>query len=101
MPARKPWFRVLAASALLAGLLGTPATAGGTDHRRYEFATPVFGLDDAPDGSLLVADAGAGIVRLRNGHGRLIVELPGVTDMAPIGNRSMWAVRASGRATPQ
>ena len=31
----------------------------------YQFATPVFGIDTAPDGSLLVADAGAGIVELR------------------------------------
>jgi hypothetical protein len=96
MPARRPLLRVLAVSALLGGLLGIPATAGGAEHQRYEFATPVFGLDTARDGSLLVADAGAGIVRLRNGEGRLIVELPGVTDMAPIGNRSMWAVTGGG-----
>jgi hypothetical protein len=50
----------------------------------YLFATPVFGIDTALDGSLLVADAGAGIVRLnRRGRGALIAELPGVTDVAP------------------
>jgi hypothetical protein len=49
----------------------------------YLFATPVFGIDTAFDGSLLVADAGAGIVRLRHGGGSLIAELPGVSDVAP------------------
>ena len=38
----------------------------------YEFATPIFKLAVAPDGSLLVADAGAGIVELRNGVGSLV-----------------------------
>ena len=28
----------------------------------YDFATPVFGLATAPDGSLLLADYGAGVV---------------------------------------
>jgi hypothetical protein len=88
-------FRALAASALLAGLLVVPETAGAAVPR-YEFATPVFGLATAPDGSLLVADAGAGIVELRKGKGRLIVDLPGVTDMAPIGRGSMYAVTSFG-----
>ena len=62
----------------------------------YAFATPVFGLAAAPDGSLLVADAGAGIVQLRKGAGSLIVELPGITDVAPIGRSAMFAVRGGG-----
>ena len=49
----------------------------------YPFVTPVFGLDTARDGSLLVADAGAGIVRFRGGRGRLIADLPSVSDVAP------------------
>jgi hypothetical protein len=88
--------RALAISALLIGLLAIPATAGARDVSKYQFATPVFGLATAPDGDLLVADAGAGIVRLRHGDGKLIVPLPNVTDMAPIGNRSMWAVTSGG-----
>jgi hypothetical protein len=71
------------ASAVAAALTLAPANAreagGGSD---YGFATPVFGLDTDWDGSLLVADAGAGIVRLRHGHGRLVAELPDVTDVA-------------------
>jgi hypothetical protein len=89
-------FRLLAVSALLATLFAIPETARAGDVPEYEFATPVFGLDTAPDGSLLVADSGAGIVELRKGKGRLIVELPGVTDMAPIGRGSMWAVTSFG-----
>ena len=62
----------------------------------YSFATPAFGLATAPDGSLLVADAGAGIVELRHGVGALVAELPGVTDMAPIGRGEMFAITGGG-----
>lgn len=62
----------------------------------YEFATPIFKLAMAPDGSLLVADAGAGIVELRNGAGRLVAELEGVTDVGPIGRGDMLALRGGG-----
>ncbi|HSL21613.1 MAG TPA: ScyD/ScyE family protein [Vicinamibacterales bacterium] len=62
----------------------------------YGFATPVFGLAAAPDGSLLVADAGAGIVELRHDAGSLVAELPGVTDVAPIGRGDMFAIRGGG-----
>jgi hypothetical protein len=89
-------FRLLAVSALLVGLFVIPETAQAASISQYEFATPLFGLDTAPSGDLLVADAGAGIVRLKDGKGKLIVELPGVTDMAPIGDRSMWAVTGGG-----
>lgn len=58
----------------------------------YNFATPIFGLAVAPDGSLLVADAGAGVVELRKGKGNLIAALPGVTDIAPVGRGNMFAV---------
>jgi hypothetical protein len=62
----------------------------------YEFGTPLFGLATAPDGSLLVADAGAGIVELRKGEGALVAALPGVTDIAPIGRGDMFATRGGG-----
>lgn len=61
----------------------------------YDFATPIFGLAVAPDGSLLVADAGAGVVELRR-EGNLIAELPGVTDIAPIGRGDMFAITGGG-----
>ena len=51
----------------------------------YQFATPVFGIDTAPDGSLLVADAGAGIVELRKGVASLRTGLPGISDVSSVG----------------
>jgi hypothetical protein len=48
----------------------------------FDYETPVFGLA-ASGNSLYVADAGAGIVRLRTETGKLFTELPGVTDAVP------------------
>ena len=60
----------------------------------YEFATPIFGLAARGD-VLLVADAGAGVVRLGAVEGRLAVELPGVTDVAPLLHGRMWALTSA------
>jgi hypothetical protein len=77
----------LAAIAFTAGLAVAwgfvPTLARESRTANNPFATPVFGIDTAFDGSLLVADAGAGIVRLRHNRGTLIAELPTVTDVAP------------------
>lgn len=54
------------------------------------FSTPLFGLDTAPNGDVLVADAGAGIATI---GGNTDIPLPGVTDMSPLGRRSMWALK--------
>jgi hypothetical protein len=62
----------------------------------YEFAAPIFKLAVAPDGSLLVADAGAGIVELRHDAGSLVAALNGVTDIGPIGRGDMFALRGGG-----
>lgn len=62
----------------------------------YDFGPPIFGLEAAPDGSLLVANASVGIVELRNGKGGLVSELPGVADIAPLGRGSMFAVTGLG-----
>ena len=75
-------------------LLPSAALANGVPS--YNFATPLFGLAVAPDGSLLVADAGSGIVELRKGEGNLVASLPGVTDVAPIGRGDMFAVTGEG-----
>jgi hypothetical protein len=72
--------------------LALAGSAGATPAPSYSFATPVFGIATQPDGSLLVADYGAGIVELRKGDGRLVAELPTVTDVAPIGRGEMFAV---------
>ncbi len=62
----------------------------------YEYATPIFGLAVGPHGSLLVADAGEGIVELRNGKSKLIAELAFVTDIAPKGGSKMFAITGLG-----
>ncbi|NKI26633.1 ScyD/ScyE family protein [Arenibacter sp. 6A1] len=53
------------------------------------FTTPLFGLATAPNGDILVADGGAGIA---NATGTTTIPLPGITDIAPIGTGSMWAI---------
>lgn len=57
----------------------------------YDFVTPIFGL--AARGRLLyVADSGAGVVRLGSTAGRLVVDLPGASDMVPLRRGRMWAL---------
>lgn len=58
----------------------------------YPFTGPVFGIAIAPDSSVLVADAGAGIFEIRKGQLSQVATLPGVTDIAPIGRGNMFAV---------
>ena len=74
------------------GLLPAPAAFAADPPPSYSYGTPVFGLAVAPDGSLLVADYGSGIVELRKGKGALVAALPTVTDVAPIGRGDMFAV---------
>jgi hypothetical protein len=58
----------------------------------YPFVTPVFGMAAVPGDGLAVADAGAGVVKLQGGVGSLFAELPGVSDVAPVGRRKMHAI---------
>jgi hypothetical protein len=66
----------------------TEAVARGA----YVFVGPSFGLAAGPGDVLFAADAGAGIVRIQAGEGALVVDLPGVTDMAPVRPGRMWAI---------
>jgi hypothetical protein len=93
---RRAWLRALSVSALVPALLMTSAASGAQVIPTYQFATPVFGLATSPDGSLLVADAGAGIVEFRKGEGSLMAELPFVTDVSPIGRGQMFATTSGG-----
>ena len=58
----------------------------------YVFAGPVFGLAAGPGDVLFAADSGAGVVRLLDGEGEVVVDLPGVTDIAPVRPGRMWAI---------
>lgn len=52
---------------------------------------PLFGLDAAPDGSLLAAVASAGVVAIRGQMTKTIAELPGVSDVVAIGRGEVYA----------
>jgi hypothetical protein len=74
----------------------TASAAADPLPHEYVFTPPAFGLATAPDGSLLVADGGAGIVGLRKGVGSLLVDLPGVADVSPVGRSTMFAITSIG-----
>jgi hypothetical protein len=61
-----------------------------------DFVTPLFGLSAAPNGNLFAADAGQGVVRIHAGVGSLVVQLPGVTDVAPLGKGKLLAITGGG-----
>jgi hypothetical protein len=88
--------RVFQSLLIVALILMIPAAALAEGGPVFEFATPLFGLAAAPDGSLLVADSGAGVVELRKGAGQLIFDLPGVVDIAPFGRGFMLALTGGG-----
>ena len=55
------------------------------------FQSPLFGLAVAPGHRLMVADSGAGPTELRGSSASVVANLPGVTDIAPIGRGDMLA----------
>lgn len=86
-PRRVRW--LIAALGISAVLAGGAAGAGGDAPCvtvTTDFASPLFGLNDAPGKGLLVADAGAGPTLVRNGEATLIAPLPGVNDVLQIGS---------------
>lgn len=66
-------------------LASLTATAG--------FSGPLFGLATAPNGNLLVADTGAGVVGT-DGEPSRMPPLPGITDISPVGQGSLWVTRS-------
>lgn len=74
---------VAIATAALLVLPMTASAVGGLEG-------PVFKLDRAPNGDLLVADASAGVVVLDDGAVDATLALPGATSVAAIGSKSMW-----------
>lgn len=69
-----------------AALLTVPLAASAAGH----FEGPVFKLGSAPNGDILAADVGAGIVVLDDGEARTTLPAPGATSVAAIGSRSFW-----------
>ena len=56
------------------------------------FSGPLFGLATAPNGDLLVADSGTGVVG-PDGKSYRMPPLPGITDISPMGKGSLWVTR--------
>ena len=67
--------------------------SGTTPAVQAQWSGPLFGLATAPNGDILVADTGAGVVN--DDTGALIHSLPGITDIAPIGSGSFWVTRTA------
>jgi hypothetical protein len=77
---------------LVAAMTGFAPSAAAAHAAPYEFASPVFGLAAGPGNVLFAAESGAGVVRLEDGEGQVVVELPGVVDIAPVRPGLMWAI---------
>jgi hypothetical protein len=86
--------RIVMVGLLLAAAPAAADVVGG-------FGGPLFGLATAPNGDLLVADAGIGIISIRRGKVGKTIELPGVTDVSPIGSGSMWVATGAMGAPPE
>ncbi len=84
----------IALAGALAGALLTSATAGA-QVRRVNNTGPAFGLA-ADSGSVLIADAGAGILRLRDLNRELLAPLPGIADVAPVDAVTQLAITGGG-----
>lgn len=80
--------RRVAALAATVGLLAIPVVASADGH----FAGPVFKLGSAPNGDILAADAGAGIVVLDDGQAETTLPAPAATSVAAIGSKSFWVI---------
>ena len=93
---RSPVVAACVAAALVSLVIAPAVGAAHPPIPGFDFTPPSFGLATAPDGGLLVADGGAGIVSLRKGSGAVIVDLPGVADIAPIGRNRMFAISSIG-----
>ncbi len=98
MDRRAARVRTVAIVAAIAALAITPTAAAAHNPPKQNLTGPAFGLATARDGSLLVADSGAGIVRIRKGAGSLVTALPGVTDVSPspAGHGRLFAITGAG-----
>lgn len=89
MRRRLMWF--VPVGALVAGVIA-PAAAGADGG----FSGPIFGVDTAPNGDILIADAGAGVHAMRDGQVSLQATVPGATDVSAIGRGSFWVSTGAG-----
>lgn len=90
---KKRLLLLLTALALVAVPAAAASGAGG-------FQGPIFGMDTAANGRLLVADASTGIIGVTGNRMQTMVDLPGVTAVASIDGHSMWVTTGAGE-TPE
>jgi hypothetical protein len=77
---------------VVVALVAAPTAAGAIDG----FQGPLFGIDAAPNGDILVADASTGVLAIRNGQASLQAAIPGATDVSAIGGGSWWVSTGAG-----
>src|SRR5205823_10054956 len=80
---------VLRLVALISATLGVLLVPAAAQADPSFYASPLFGIATTPNGGLFVADAGQGIVDADSGA--LVAALPGVNDVAPIGEGELLA----------
>ena len=85
--------RVLILTMALA-LFAAPAAASGADG----FDGPLFGLDTADSGRLLIADASTGIIGMDGNQTATLVDLPGATAVSSVSGNTMWITRGAGES---
>jgi hypothetical protein len=82
--------RIVTTGLVSAATVGAVIAASGVASAVGGLGGPLFGLDAAPNGDVLVADAGSGITVIRNDRVRSSIALPGATAVSAIGTKSMW-----------
>ena len=82
--------RIVTKGLVTAATVGAVIAASGVASAVGGLGGPLFGLDAAPNGDVLVADASSGITVIRNDRVRSTISLPGATAVSAIGTKSMW-----------
>jgi hypothetical protein len=76
----------------LAVVVAASTGAGAADG----FQGPIFGINTAPNGDILVADASTGVFAMRHGRVSLQAAITGATDVSAIGRGSFWVSTGAG-----
>jgi hypothetical protein len=91
------------ATLAVALLAAVPASAAVSQWTTVadDFNSPLFGLAKSPENILYVADAGAGPTKIRHdGSTSVVADLPGNTDVLPLGRGKLLALTSTISARP-
>ncbi len=86
--------RGVAAVSAAVAMLAAAAPASAQDVSGFE--GPLFGIDTAPNGDILVADASTGVLAIRGDDAALQARIPGATDVSAIGRGAYWVSTGAG-----